>query len=177
MSDTPAEPPSPRFDYTEAANRHFRDAEALGALTPPRMANADHLYGIAAECALLGILQTDPTKASSFSADGGLDDRWRKHINVLWGMFCHEIERHRSLGFVMSHLRSEFPEQPRRPGDRPRFPSNPFKGWSVDQRYLSEASVATEIHPGAVEQHQRAAKHCLQLLDKARSMNHPKGKS
>ena len=37
-------------NYTEAALRHWRDAELLKEQN--RVENADHLFGVAAECAL-----------------------------------------------------------------------------------------------------------------------------
>ncbi len=39
-------------DYADAAQRHFDDAKLLHTQVPSRLANASHLYGFAAECAL-----------------------------------------------------------------------------------------------------------------------------
>ena len=44
-------------DYQDAASRHFQDAKTLHKQVPSRLANASHLYGIAAECALKCIMQ------------------------------------------------------------------------------------------------------------------------
>ena len=46
------------FNYAQAARRHNADATLL--LANQRIANADHLYGFAAECALVKIIQTLP---------------------------------------------------------------------------------------------------------------------
>lgn len=43
-------------DYFDAASRHFTDANILHGYTPPRLANASHLYGFAGECVLKCIL-------------------------------------------------------------------------------------------------------------------------
>lgn len=43
-------------DYSDAADRHFADAQLLHEQMPPRLANASHLYGVAAECALKCII-------------------------------------------------------------------------------------------------------------------------
>lgn len=82
-----ASPPKitpPRFDYFEAASRHKADAEAFKGMDPPRLANADYHFGIAAECALVAIFRTDPTRANLFNPDGGLKESSdRRHIDRL----------------------------------------------------------------------------------------------
>lgn len=155
--------PPQRVDYGEAARRHHRDAELL--LGAERRANADHLYGIAAECALLGILRTSPTTHHMFGADGGALDRLRCHVNVLWNQFCREAQGWR-LGGTVSRMRAAYPGKARNPGDRPP-PLNPFQGWSVDQRYLADAAVAAEIPDEVVKKHRAAAELCLKMLDDA----------
>lgn len=39
-------------NFDDAAKRHFQDAKLLHSQVPPRLANASHLYGFAAECSL-----------------------------------------------------------------------------------------------------------------------------
>ena len=43
-------------DYADAAQRHFDDAKLLHTQVPSRLANASHLYGFSAECALKSIM-------------------------------------------------------------------------------------------------------------------------
>lgn len=53
---------------------------------------------------------------------------------------------------------------------------NPFKGWSVEQRYLSDAHAAHEITDDVLDRHRRAATLCLRLLDE-RQPARPAGSS
>ncbi|EYF08779.1 hypothetical protein [Chondromyces apiculatus] len=166
----PSPPSTPRVDYGEAARRHHHDAEML--FTAGRRGNADHLYGIAAECALLGILRTSPTAAGLFNADGALKDRERrKHIDVLWTQFCKEAAGFR-LGTAVGRLKEAYPAKAQPSKSQYRAgqpgPANPFQGWSVEQRYLSEAAMATEVTDEILEKHRAAAKRCLTLLDELR---------
>lgn len=170
---TSSSPPPARFNYAEAAKRHFQDASALHMGTPPGVANADHLYGIATECALLGILRSDPTKALLFDGDGSLrDDSKRKHINVLWDRFLREEPGR--IGAIQSRVRALCTGSRTRPGERPHA-QNPFKGWSVEQRYLSNQAVANEITAAMLNEHRRIAENCCSLLDAALTASHRRG--
>lgn len=44
-------------DFQDTAKRHLHDAELLFSQEPKRLANASHLFGISAECALKAILK------------------------------------------------------------------------------------------------------------------------
>ena len=44
-------------DYGDASDRHFQDAKTLHDQVPSRLANASHLYGVSAECALKCIME------------------------------------------------------------------------------------------------------------------------
>ena len=44
-------------DFLDAMDRHWRDAELLRS--SERLANADHLYGLSAECGLKALLEQD----------------------------------------------------------------------------------------------------------------------
>jgi len=164
MPDAPASPSTPpRFDYFEAANRHKADAKALEGMDPPRLANADYHFGIAAECALVAILRTDPTRANLFNLDGGLKNSAdRMHIDRRWREFVNTPAISvGKIGAAFNALKNAYRD-------------NPFQGWSVEQRYLSDAFAAAEIPREVVDKHEKAAKFCLELLDKARTWNLPK---
>ncbi|MBF0176839.1 MAG: hypothetical protein HQL63_08335 [Magnetococcales bacterium] len=60
--------------YDQAAMRHFRDAQLLEK--EGRLANADQLYGFAAECAIKFAV------AGCRKNSGSVE---KKHINDLWG--------------------------------------------------------------------------------------------
>lgn len=70
-------------DFRDAAERHWGDAEYLFSDT--RLANADHLFGLAAECALKAVMQALGMALGS----GGVpvDQQYKVHINHLWDEF------------------------------------------------------------------------------------------
>ncbi|AKT40571.1 uncharacterized protein CMC5_047270 [Chondromyces crocatus] len=140
------------MNYGEAARRHHRDAETLFAAG--RHANADHLYGIAAECALLGILRGSPAARKLFDAEGTVKEPMRRHVNVLWNQLSKEAEGLR-LGKAMGRLQQH-------------FSVNPFTGWSVRQRYLSDQGVLIEVTEETLLKHRKAAELCVRLLDDMR---------
>ena len=67
-------------DFIDAADRHFEDADFLES--NGRVANADHLFGLSAECALKAVMQG----LGMALRPGGvpLERRHRVHINDLW---------------------------------------------------------------------------------------------
>ena len=71
-------------DFLDAHYRHWQDAEQLFA--SGRWANADHLYGVAAECGLKHLML-----AFGMSVDQKTgrpqDDKDRRHINNISGRF------------------------------------------------------------------------------------------
>lgn len=134
--------------FTEAARRHTKDAKLLDQAG--RLANANHLWGFAAECSLKAVLRAvDPTL---FEADGRPKKPYKKHVDALWGQ-VHAFFTGRS----MSRLASTLPT------------ANPFAGWSVDARYDADADAPDAASHG---KHQRGAQHCLWLLEMARSLGH-----
>jgi len=73
-----------KADFKNAYDRHQKDAEIL--FDKKRYANADQLYGLAAECALKAVMVgLDPALANQ---DGDLVNQGdKKHIDKLWGHF------------------------------------------------------------------------------------------
>ena len=65
-------------DFLDAHMRHWTDAELLYAAQ--RWANADHLYGISAECGLKGLTET--------FKNGPLAGKERRHKNVQLTRSC-----------------------------------------------------------------------------------------
>jgi hypothetical protein len=64
-------------DYQDAAGRHLQDANLLFDQSPPRLANASHLFGISAECSLKAIArQSNPNirswKSKNIGSNGHL---------------------------------------------------------------------------------------------------------
>ena len=122
-------------DYAVAATRHFRDAALLEESR--RLANADHLFGLAAECAIKRALVELP----GFRDGGRLAPAYHKHVNHLWdSVQVQSIQkRYPGLVVVLKGLRQ------------------PFSDWSADQRYGPDGGVTGE----AVGRHHRAAARIL----------------
>jgi hypothetical protein len=137
--------PSP--DYKAAASRHCKDAQHLVGWG--RWANADHLAGIAAECALkailLGYLGATLTP-SNFpvhpQASGSLS-----HVNRLWNQLPQMVSG-RTVGPGFTSLIAG---------------TNPFATWAVDDRY-SDGNAITE---GAARTHVHKAQAILGILEQA----------
>lgn len=114
-----------------AATRHFRDGSLLEE--NGRLANADQLFGFAAECGIKSVLVQLPGHA----AEGSLSPGLRQHVNDLWDHAAVNSihRRYRGLLVVLKRL------------------PNPFSDWSPDQRYGPDDAVSE----GALELHRRAA--------------------
>ncbi|MDR2376699.1 MAG: hypothetical protein LBD96_09720 [Treponema sp.] len=102
-------------DFYNAYKRHWEDADYL--FNDSRWANADHLYGYAAECGLKCLMRQfgmilDPATGSPYPQD-------RLHINDLW----HRYEAYRAGFGAAAYL-------------LPR--PNPFVNWRISQRYAKE---------------------------------------
>lgn len=98
--------------FDQAALRHFVDALELAK--GGRNANADHLVGFAAECALKTALHTA----------GGLRDHHRVHIETLWDRISlHGIQRrYPALAALLKK-------------------PNPFVDWTASQRYAADGAI------------------------------------
>jgi len=130
-------------DYRDAAERHWEDAGYL--LTDTRLANADHLFGLSAECALKAVMLS---LGMTLRPDGApWDKTQRVHINQLWNEF--NTFAHQRSG---AHYALQLSGVP-----------NPFANWDVNQRYHHRADVTTAI----AGNHQQAAQMVKQVLDNA----------
>uniref|UniRef100_A0A7C4RRM4 SAM-dependent methyltransferase n=1 Tax=Desulfatirhabdium butyrativorans TaxID=340467 RepID=A0A7C4RRM4_9BACT len=130
-------------DFRDAAVRHFEDAEYLDV--GDRMANADHLFGLSAECALKAVMQG---LGMVLRPDGAPDQKQhRVHINRLWGEFI-----------TFSQLRSGA-----------KYAScidpmnNPFSDWDVSQRYCNRNDITSVM----LTRHKKGSEQTKQVLDMA----------
>jgi hypothetical protein len=136
-------------DFRDASERHFDDAEALRSLQ--RIANADHLYGVSAECSLKAVMVA---LGMATKPDGAPEDRGHKvHMPELWAAF---------QSFAEGCLASRYME--------PLDHRNPFADWFIDQRYAVRSAISVK----AMDGHRNAALQCresleTQLLDGANS--------
>lgn len=121
-------------DFLDAHERHLDDAERL--FEAGRLANADHLYGMASECGLKRLMvafgmAVDPATGSP--SNGGQD---KKHINLIWMRF--------------ESYRSSHPQGTGYPLHSP----NPFSDWTAEQRYAHHGNFdAARVDPHRVGAH------------------------
>lgn len=130
-------------DFLDPHTRHFEDADRL--FREQRWANADHLYGLSAECGLKAVMQklgmrTDPMGKP-------LDKSHRKHIDVLWNAFLSfALQRH-----AIAYARL-LPN------------ANPFSDWAVDQRYAHQQHFSQHI----TATHRQGAEYVRRVVNEAR---------
>ena len=127
------------INFYDAFIRHDADANLL--LTSSRWANADHLFGLAAECALKAILlqQGIPSDNGDINKD---HKDYRKHINVLWDNYHI---------YMQTRYVYDIPDE------------NPFNDWDISQRYAPEGTITEQI----VQQHFVAVGKIKEIIRKA----------
>lgn len=109
------------INFKEAAQRHYKDAKLLE--DNKRLPNADHLYGLAAECALKAIMVG--LDANITSSDGDLvHQNHRVHIDMLWSEFRIFAEGRNAARYL-----SKLPDD------------NPFTDWRISNRYADDSHV------------------------------------
>ena len=129
-------------DFLDAHERHCVDAEYLFRWR--RWANADHLYGVAAECGLKRLMLAFGMPYDTAQDRPG-DSRDRVHANGVWDRFESYRSGHaQGTGYVL-------------PG------SNPFHDWDVSQRYASQSN----FDRAQAQSHQSGAKVVRELIKKA----------
>ncbi len=134
-----------KVDFQDAARRHWSDAELLHR--EARLANADQLYGLAAECVLKRLaigLGWVTTTTDGDLAKSATSKAIRRHVDGLWGEF--QARQSGLTSRTWSLL----------------LATNPFADWSIDQRYCAAADVPDEPRLSA---HRAAAEASLRALD------------
>jgi hypothetical protein len=130
-------------DYRDAAERHWEDAGFL--INKNRKANADHLFGLAAECALKAVMLG---LGMQLRPDGApVESRHRKHVDSLWGEFCSFAQGRNGAKYaaMVSSV------------------ANPFSGWNISQRYEHRANINQAI----VKKHEKDAESAMKVLREA----------
>lgn len=122
-------------DYVNAAQRHFDDAKLLHTQTPSRLANASHLYGFAAECALKSIMLGSKNK-------GNVP---RVHLPALFNEF-----KNHSVTIGNAALACKVKKYAAK-----------FTSWAVEQRYHNQTVFGAQ----AVSDEADAAKNLLALRE------------
>lgn len=136
--------------YIDAARRHSDDANFL--FKHSRLASADHLFGLAAECALKAVMAN---LGMEMDSDRPSDPKYIVHINKLWNLFFTFAEG-RDAAQITAALGPE--------ADEPNESSNPFHDWDISQRYHHRSSFAAST----VERHRAGADRSMKALDVAR---------
>lgn len=110
-------------DFLDAHERHLEDAETL--FMKSRWANADHLYGVSAECGLKRLMMAFDMPFNSDTGDPTLPAD-KQHINQIWAQYeSYRNGHHRGIGYALP--------QP-----------NPFANWKASQRYAHQEQFTEE---------------------------------
>ena len=104
-------------NFENASARHFYDATLLFTQTPYRVANASHLFGVSAECALKAIAKNSNPTANFRGRNGHIPQLFVELIHIAPG-----ISGNTALVSGIDSIKSY------------------FLSWKVEQRYHSEAS-------------------------------------
>lgn len=99
-------------DFRDAHERHWEDAELL--FEQSRWANADHLYGLAAECGLKRLMIAFGMEVDDDGVPTSRDDR--VHANQVWDRYETYRSGHGSATYILPN-------------------TNPFADWHIGQRY------------------------------------------
>jgi hypothetical protein len=132
------------INFLDAMERHWQDAELLYNQVPQRLANADQLYGLTAECGLKALMEK-----------GGMDivnnqahkSKYKKHINATWSHFS-DFRQGRLALYALPN-------------------TNPFNHWLIDHRYAS----CSDFDAVRVQQHQAGAQQVINLARRARDID------
>jgi hypothetical protein len=129
-------------DFKDAAARHMIDAEIL--FDKGHRANADHLFGIAAECSLKAVMVG--LGMDTHSSGTPKDKAHKVHINLLWAAF-HSFAQGRMAARYLEAIGTE----------------SPFSNWDIHQRYAPRGTFGAT----AVTSHRSAAHQCEQTMHQA----------
>lgn len=131
-----------QVDFLDAHERHWTDAETL--FQAQRWANADHLYGMAAECGLKRLMLAFGMPYDSVR-DRPAKDRDRVHANKIWARFESYRYGHQGAAYVLPT-------------------PDPFTDWDVAQRYAHQSN----FDRARVAAHQAGVRQVRDLVQKAK---------
>lgn len=127
-------------DFYDAHERHWEDAELLEREL--RLATADQLYGIAAECGLKRLMLCF---GMPFNNDMPSDKRDCVHANKIWDRYTIYAAGHNGVGYLLSAV-------------------NPFSDWDIAQRY----GHRSEFDTARITPHRQGAELVRQKLAQAK---------
>jgi hypothetical protein len=130
-------------NFLDAHHRHWNDAERL--FLAQRWANADHLYGVAAECGLKKLMLVFGMPYDT-AKDRPANRSDQKHANLIWESFESYRGGHPlGAGYALPTV------------------ANPFVDWDVSDRYAHQSSF-DEVR---AKSHQAGAQAVYRLIKKA----------
>ncbi len=137
-------PMSIQPNFGSAARKHFKDAELLRGHS--RIANSDHLSGLAAECALKQLVQSvfnGSMNDSGLMVNPETNKGMRSHADKAWDeVILLAQSRNSSLAIPVT---------------------NPFFDWHVSGRYGGEDSVGEDVE----KRHFEGAREAIKALENA----------
>ena len=128
-------------DFADAHLRHGDDAELL--FDSKRLAGADHLYGMSAECGLKAVMERLGMEVDA--AGTPKDSHYKKHIHELWPIFKDFIQNRKQARFRLP-------------------PDEPFADWSHHDRYVHRSGFDER----KVCRHRCGAQQIRSLVERAR---------
>ena len=129
-------------DFLDAHHRHWNDAECFFAMQ--RWANADHLYGMAAECGLKWLMLAFGMPFDS-AKDRPTHQSDQVHANGVWARYeSYCCSHHLGVTYVLPQV-------------------NPFNDWNISQRYAHQS----QFDVARTTPHQTGANQVRQLIKKA----------
>ncbi|MFC4487917.1 SAM-dependent methyltransferase [Tepidiphilus baoligensis] len=129
-------------DFLDAHERHWDDAERL--YQAGRWANADHLYGLAAECGLKRLMLAFgmPFDTAKDRPSNSVD---RVHADGIWARFeAYRCGHYQGAGYALPAV-------------------NAFGDWHVSQRYAHQS----QFEQARAQRHQSGAASVHGLINKA----------
>lgn len=130
-------------DFLDAHERHWDDAERL--FQAQRWANADHLYGMAAECGLKALME-------KLSTQGALDPK-QDHVHIMEDKRANNAwSRYQSYLSGPLAIKLSLPQ------------TNPFGDWLTSQRYAHQSN----FNHARAQSHQAGAKAVCERINIAR---------
>ena len=140
-------PPKLPTDYLDAMERHWEDAELFWNQEPKRLANADQLYGLVAECGLKALM----TKLVRGYFDHNLGRPSNRadlvHADGIWSCYMNYSQGGAAARYALPTNTN----------------INPFGQWEIDDRYANR----THFFQARVNGHRNAAITVKNLVDKA----------
>lgn len=130
-------------DFLDAHDRHWQDAEML--YSAQRLANADHLYGMAVECGLKRLMLAFGMPFDDQQSKP-VDRKDQQHAERIWVRYdTYRSGFHQGTEYGLSN-------------------PNPFGDWHASQRYASQSEFSMQ----RVAPHRVGAQQVYDLVRKAR---------